>query len=454
MYKAFILFLAILVIHVPVLAQVTMDQTFHDFGEIIRGHMRLAEFNLINNSDKKVLILRADQDPELDIRFSNKTVEPGAYATVRIQYNPRSKGRFKKAINLWISTSNEPFVLEMEGTVKELEASFQPCPTFTHPGKIQPIQFSMTLFITEMKTGKAIDGVSVQMIRNGIPLNEPLITNDQGKATKKIPLGLYYVIAEKEGYETREAAIYLNRKQNEVRIKLNPTRVKKVKEPIAIAQLVREDPPAQNSIQSSVKPISKIKEDPGDFSPEIYAANNIVFLIDVSGSMRKEGRLDLVKTAMLELVRILRPIDHVSILTYTSTSKMILESISATESNKELMVSVISGLEAKGSTVGGQAVRSAFEVVKSHYIVNGSNQVVMATDGQFRDSMKDMLRMVKKNKRGGRYISVIGIKNSARSEAQMIEISAAGSGYYINIESYADAKENLISGIKSASRKQ
>ena len=200
-------------------------------------------------------------------------------------------------------------------------------------------------------------------------------------------------------------------------------------------------------------PIATIGVDPGDFSVDRYAANNIVFLIDVSASMRKEGRLDLLKASMLELVEILREIDQVSILTYTSTSKMVLEPINATESNKALMIKVIQGLEAKGSTVGGQAVRSAFEVVKAHYVKEGSNQVVMATDGQFRDNFKDMLKMVKKNSRGGRNISVIGIKNSSRSADQMREIATAGSGYYINIESYDDAQENLVQGIKASSLK-
>ncbi|MBL4755063.1 MAG: VWA domain-containing protein [Flavobacteriales bacterium] len=440
----------LLISHLITWAQVSLDQTFHDFGEINRGHMRLAEFNLINNSSKKVLILRADQDPELDIRFSSKVVEPGAYATIRIQLNPRSKGKFKKTTNLWISTSNEPFELEMTGVVKELEVSFQPCPSFTHPNKIQPIQFSMTAFVTDMKTGAVLEKASIELIRNGVTTGEPLITNAQGKVSKDIPLGLYYVITQREGYETREASIYLNRKRNELRVKLLPLKTQEIKvEPIVEEKPIVTEAPAPKDPD----PIAIVESDPGDFSREKYAANNIVFLIDVSGSMRKEGRLDLLKASMIELVGILRDIDKVSILTYTSTSKLVLESMSATEGNKELMIKVIQGLEAKGSTVGGQAVNSAFEVVKAHYIADGSNQVVMATDGLFRDNMQDMLKMVKKNKRGGRYISVVGIKNGPKSKEQMIEISAAGLGYYINIESYTDAQENLINGIKEASRK-
>ena len=451
MYRSIICVCLLVVQSVLTWAQVTIDQTYHDFGEINRGHMRLVEFNLMNNGTKKVLILRADQDPELDIRFSTKTIEPGAYATIRIQINPRSKGKFKKTTNLWISTSNEPFVLELEGMVRELEVSFQPCPSFTHPNKIQPIQFSMTAYITDIKTGAPLENASIQMLRNGIPLEEPLITNDQGKVSKEIPLGLYYVITEREGYESREASIYLNRKRNEVRIRLLALKETVVENTIEIPEkpvinepevVVESEPPAEIEIY------------PGEFSEKIYAANNIVFLIDVSSSMRKEGRLELLKASMIELVEILRPIDYVSIMTYTSTSKMIMESLSATESNKALMISIIQGLEAKGSTVGGQAVKSAFEVVKAHYIENGSNQVVMATDGQFRDNYTAMLKMVKKNGRQGRHISVIGIKNSARSAEQMREIATTGLGQYINIETYTDAQENLVDGIKASSRKE
>jgi Ca-activated chloride channel family protein len=431
-------------------AQVSIDQTFHDFGEINRGHMRLAEFNLMNNGDQKVLILRADQDPELDIRFSSKTIEPGTYATVRIQINPTSKGRFSRSTNLWISTSKEPFVLELEGLVKELEVSFQPCPGFAHPDKVQPIQFSMTAYVTDMKSGAPLENASLQMLRNGVPLEQPLITNDQGKISKEIPLGLYYVIVDKEGYESREASIYLNIRRNEVRVKLMPLSKPDIAHPTDVSsEHIATKPPLE------VKPApTTFEADPGDFSAEKYAANNIVFLIDVSSSMRKEGRLDLLKASMIQLVEILREIDHVSILTYTSTSKMIMESLSATESNKALMVTVIQGLEAKGSTVGGQAIKYAFEIVKAHYIENGSNQVVMATDGQFRDNYTSMLKMVRKNKRGGRNITVIGIKNSARSAEQMREIAMTGSGHYINIETYTDARENLVRGIKASSLKE
>ena len=91
----------------------------------------------------------------------------------------------------------------------------------------------------------------------------------------------------------------------------------------------------------------------------LYAANNIVFLIDVSLSMKREGRLDLLKASMLKLLTILRDIDQVSILNYTTTSKMVLESINATEKNKKRIAGVIQSLEALGGTQGGQAIRAA-----------------------------------------------------------------------------------------------
>ena len=181
-------------------AQVTIDKTSHDFGDIHKGDPRLAEFNLMNKSTKSVFILRADQDRETDIKFSTKTVAPGTYATIRIQYNPRSKGRFKKDINLYISSLMEPIVLELQGTVKELEASFLPCPSFTHPERNQGINFSMNAIVTDQTTGLPIPNAGIQMIKNGVPLKRPLYTDDRGKASKEIPLGLYYVVIEKEGY--------------------------------------------------------------------------------------------------------------------------------------------------------------------------------------------------------------------------------------------------------------
>lgn len=450
MIRSYIFLLTILILPILSMGQVTVDQNFHDFGNVSKGHMRLAEFNLMNNGDKNVLILRADQDPELDIRFSTKTVEPGAYATIRVQINPRSKGRFKKSINLWISTSQEPFVLEMEANIKELEESFQPCPTFRNPDKIQPIIFNMNAYVTNILTGASIEGASISLIRNGVVIGEPLITNKIGQVSQKIPIGQYYVIVKKEGYETREAVIYLNRNQNKVKAKLKAVEVTEIIQSTVAKEVILDDKPEV----TQPEPAEITELDPGDFSANHYSANNLVFLIDVSASMRKDGRMDLLKASMLELVDILREIDQVSILTYTSTSKMVLESIPATESNKELMRKIIQGLEAKGSTVGGQAVRSAYEVVQANYINNGRNQIMMATDGQFRDNYPAMLKMVKKNSKHGRHFSVIGIKNGRKSAEQMLEMATIGSGYYINIESFTDAQVNLVNGIKASSLKK
>ena len=99
-------------------------------------------------------------------------------------------------------------------------------------------------------------------------------------------------------------------------------------------------------------------------------------------------------------------------------------------------------------------MKSAFEVVRAHYVKNGSNQVVMATDGLFRENYDDLLAIVKTNASSGRNMSVIGIKNKTQSAKQMKEIAATGSGYYINIQAYEDAKGNLVEGIKAASLKK
>jgi len=447
MRKALVIFISLLSYNG--FSQITLDQNHYDLGEIYKGNKRLAEFNLMNNSLKKIYVLRVDKDLELETRFSTKTIEPGAYATIRIQINPRSTGKFEKKVNLWISSSQVPYPLEIIGDVKELEISYQPCPGFAHPDKIQPIQFDVTATISDIDSKLPIENATIQMVRNGIPLEELLISDNNGIASKNIPLGLYYVIAKADGYETEEFPVYLNRTRNKIMVKLKSLKnVEDLAKPIET--IIAGNTEKNNSAKFQLPSEIELQ----GFSPENYAANNIVFLIDVSGSMRKEGRLDLLKASMLELLSILRDIDKVSILTYTSTSKMVMESLNATETNKILMKNIIIGLEAKGSTQGGQALRSAFEIVKLHFVTNGSNQVVMATDGRFGENFPEMLKVVKTNNRRKRNISVIGIKNSERSASQMREIVASGSGYYINMDNFYDAQENLVKGIKSACLKK
>lgn len=110
-------------------------------------------------------------------------------------------------------------------------------------------------------------------------------------------------------------------------------------------------------------------------------ANNLVFLIDVSGSMWNEDKLPLLKTAFRMLVEQLREQDRVAIVVYAGQAGLVLPSTSG--ANKQAILAAIDGLEAGGSTAGGAGIRLAYDIAKANYLPSGNNRVILATDGDF-----------------------------------------------------------------------
>ena len=186
---------------------------------------------------------------------------------------------------------------------------------------------------------------------------------------------------------------------------------------------------------------------------DLYAPNNVVFLIDVSVSMKQEGRLDLLKASMIELLNGLRPIDKLAIVTYASSTTVVMESEYVTDKAK--IMQIIQDLKAGGSTAGAKGIKKAYQVARENKIDDGNNQVIIATDGAFNIDKGDrsILNNVKANAKKGVSISVVGVKNERWTVKSMTAIATEGNGHYIHIKSYAQAKSVLMNEIKSKSRK-
>ncbi|PJA08345.1 MAG: hypothetical protein COX70_03955 [Flavobacteriales bacterium CG_4_10_14_0_2_um_filter_32_8] len=186
----------------------------------------------------------------------------------------------------------------------------------------------------------------------------------------------------------------------------------------------------------------------------LFAPNNVVFCIDVSVSMKQQGRLDLLKAAMIELLNGLRPIDKLAIVTYASSTEIALESQYVTD--KTSITQLIQDLTAGGYTAGGKGIKKAYQVAKENFIDGGNNQVIIATDGAFNldKGDKGILENVAANLKKGVTISVVGVKNEKWTVESMSDIATTGNGHYIHIQSYQQAKSVLMDEIKLNSRKK
>lgn len=174
-------------------------------------------------------------------------------------------------------------------------------------------------------------------------------------------------------------------------------------------------------------------------------ASNLVFLIDVSGSMSDENKLPLVKASMKLLVDQLREQDKVSIVVYAGAAGLVLSPTSGEKKTK--IREAIDNLEAGGSTAGGEGLRLAYKAAKETFIKGGNNRVILCTDGDFNvgESSNDaMERLVEAERRSGIFLTVLGYGMGNYKDSKMQILADKGNGNHAYIDGFSEAKKVLV----------
>ena len=173
---------------------------------------------------------------------------------------------------------------------------------------------------------------------------------------------------------------------------------------------------------------------------------NLVFLIDVSGSMQNQNKLPLLKRAFKMLVNELRPEDRVSIVVYAGAAGKVLDSTPGDE--KQEILSALENLTAGGSTAGGEGIKLAYKIAREHFIEDGNNRIILATDGDFNigvSSTSEMERLVEKERESGIFMSVLGFGTGNIKDDKMETIADKGNGNYSYIDNIREARKVFIS---------
>jgi len=173
--------------------------------------------------------------------------------------------------------------------------------------------------------------------------------------------------------------------------------------------------------------------------------SNMVFLIDVSGSMNSPNKLPLLKSAFALLINEIRPQDHVAIVVYAGAAGLVLESTPGNK--KELIMSAIDNLEAGGSTAGGAGLRLAYREAEKNFIKGGNNRIILATDGDFNvgeSSNGGMERLVEEQRQLGVFITVLGFGMGNYKDDKMEIIADKGNGNYSYIDNLQEARKVLV----------
>lgn len=172
---------------------------------------------------------------------------------------------------------------------------------------------------------------------------------------------------------------------------------------------------------------------------------NLVFLIDVSGSMSGATRIDLVKASMKLLLDQLRPDDRVAIVTYANGVKVNLESTAAR--NKEKIKRELDALYASGGTSGGRGIQLAYEMAEKNFVKGGNNRIVLCTDGDFNigiSNTTDLKKLIEEKRETGVFLSVFGYGIGNYRDDMMQTLSKAGNGNYAYINDMLEANKVMV----------
>ena len=170
--------------------------------------------------------------------------------------------------------------------------------------------------------------------------------------------------------------------------------------------------------------------------------SNLVFLVDVSGSMNTPDRLPLVKQGLKFLAQQLSAKDRVAIVVYAGKSGLVLAS---TNDRREIL-DALDSLESGGSTNGGQGIQLAYKVALDNFIQGGNNRVVLATDGDFNvglTSDNELVQLVENKRRSGIFLSVLGFGTGNTNDSMMEKLADKGNGNYAYIDSQSEARKAL-----------
>jgi Ca-activated chloride channel family protein len=182
-----------------------------------------------------------------------------------------------------------------------------------------------------------------------------------------------------------------------------------------------------------------------DIGKEVLPPANLVFLIDVSGSMRSANKLELLKTSLKLLTQQLRKQDRISIVVYAGASGVVLEPVAGDATGQ--IIAALDALTAGGSTNGGDGIRLAYAMAEQAFIKNGINRVLLATDGDFNVgtvNFEALKNLVEEKRRSGIALTTLGFGTGNYNDHLMEQLADAGNGNYAYIDNLNEAQKVLV----------
>lgn len=429
-----------------------------------------------NAYEEVVYILRAEQSERTVIQFSDKKLLPGKEEFIRIQFNPKKTGKFNEQVMVYFSKLLRPLPIQIRGEVESFTKEYDPaCPNFDEkPGRKT---FDIRFFVGDGLNMEPVKKARVQTLNLESQKEEE--SNSFGFVHLMLPAGKYRWRVQAEGYETQVVEKYVNRLQNEVNVYLERqeghviadikhAETDSLRKEVFRRILDKEEqkeaviiPDTTTEAKTEAKEQGRPKEPSADTEPRQdseylplsqFKKNNLVFLIDVSESMRLSGKFQLLRKALKSLIGSMRSVDQLAILTYSDSVELFMNIKANLDVNRAQKQ--IDDLFAHGKTNTTAGVEEAYRLTLEGLVADGNNQIFLTSDGVYsKEDTEKTISYIRSKFGTGVKLSTIGVKTEKTNASKLKKIARYGQGKYLSIDDDASAESVLIREVKRNSRR-
>ena len=412
-----------------------------DFGVTEKAGSLKTRVVVKNKSSKTLVLLKADAPKNFIVKAGRKIIPANDTTQLIVEYHPTNSGKFSGEIQLFHNQGTNAEILKVTGEIKKLLADelsncvdFSPKIGAGNPAAIPTLTNHIAYFV-DSKTGNPIkEGSILYVSQSG--RNKMERTTTTGMLQTQIPIGPYALVVTSPGYETLMTEQYIKFNGGSQSFVLTPSK----DQPKETAKIEEQIAP---------KPLSKEPE----LFDNSFKPNNIVFLIDISGSMKEPEKLPLLKKSIATLLKPIREADKITIITYAEEVKTIVPTSNG--SQKSTILQQLDSLKAGGVTAGSAGIKKAYELAEYAFVTDGNNQVILATDGVFRVSAKDK-KMIEKFATSSEkkiILSVTGFGDQEDALNMLKGLSTLGNGSFIHIRNERESVNALLEEIKGRSKR-
>jgi len=457
-------------------AQIILETNVHDFGILKAGDPFFVDVGVQNAYEEVVYILRAEQSERTVIQFSDKKLLPGKEEFIRIQFNPKKTGKFNEQVMVYFSKLLRPLPIQIRGEVESFTKEYDPaCPNFDEkPGRKT---FDIRFFVGDGLNMEPVKKARVQTLNLESQKEEE--SNSFGFVHLMLPAGKYRWRVQAEGYETQVVEKYVNRLQNEVNVYLERqeghviadikhAETDSLRKEVFRRILDKEEqkeaviiPDTTTEAKTESKEQGRPKEPSADTEPRQdseylplsqFKKNNLVFLIDVSESMRLSGKFQLLRKALKSLIGSMRSVDQLAILTYSDSVELFMNIKANLDVNRAQKQ--IDDLFAHGKTNTTAGVEEAYRLTLEGLVADGNNQIFLTSDGVYsKEDTEKTISYIRSKFGTGVKLSTIGVKTEKTNASKLKKIARYGQGKYLSIDDDASAESVLIREVKRNSRR-